>query len=282
MNVLWHKVWYDLWRNKLRTLLVVVSIAVGVFAVGTTFGMVDQMLPVMDAAHQATTPSHVTIYLLKPITRDALPGLKKIPGVEDVEGLNTVDVRYKIEPQEKWRKGSILMRDDYIRQTYDVVQLKAGEWPQGENLSIERMHSPFYGIANGDRVIFEVDGKERSFSITGKIRHPFVPPPSMYDWAWFFGGPEVMALYGIPENQFTQIKLRVTPYSADYAKVVASAVKERLAKQGIGVAVTVYQDPYKNWGRSFIDGMTMIIQVIAVIPARNATQINVRQSLSYE
>ena len=31
----WRKVWRDLWLNKNRTIVVVLSIAVGVFAVGT-------------------------------------------------------------------------------------------------------------------------------------------------------------------------------------------------------------------------------------------------------
>ncbi len=69
----------------------------------------------------------------------------------------------------------------------------------------------------------------------------------------------------IPNGKFAQIKIRATPYSADNAKVVASAVKERLAKQGIGVAATVYQDPEKHWGRMFVDGMTLVIEVLAVI-----------------
>ena len=42
MGVIWHKVWSDLWDNKARTMLAVLSIAVGVFAVGPILGMVDQ------------------------------------------------------------------------------------------------------------------------------------------------------------------------------------------------------------------------------------------------
>ena len=61
MSVIWYKVWYDLWHNPLRTLLVVLSISVGVFAVGATTGLADQMLPTMDSSHQATKPSHVTM-----------------------------------------------------------------------------------------------------------------------------------------------------------------------------------------------------------------------------
>jgi len=265
VSVIWYKVWFDLWHNRLRTLLVVVSIAVGVFAVGATFGMVDLMLPTMDAAHKATVPSHITMYLSNLIDVDTALALKRVPGVEDVELYNAVDVRYKLQPQENWRKGSILMRQDYETQKYDLLLLKAGQWPVGENLSIENMHSPFYGIDVGDQVILEVDGKEETFAITGRIRHPFVPPPSFYDWAWFFGSGEVMERFGIPQGKFSQIKMRVTPYSADYAKEIATAVKERLSKQGISVAATMYQDPAKHWGRSFIDGMSMVIQVLAVL-----------------
>ena len=33
----WIKVWADIWENKLRTALVILSIAVGVFAVGMVY-----------------------------------------------------------------------------------------------------------------------------------------------------------------------------------------------------------------------------------------------------
>lgn len=265
MSVIWVKVWYDLWNNKLRILLVVVSIAAGVFAIGTTFGLVNQMIPAMDFAHHQTNPSHVTMFFTQPVSRNIINELKKVPGVVSVEPLNSIEIRYKKQSQDKWGKGSILMRDDFENQFYDVVQLKSGDWPIDEYLNIERMHAPFYGIEIGDHVIIEVNGQEREFQISGKIRHPFVPPPSMYDWAWFFSGDEVMELFNIPAGSFNQFKFQVTPYSETYAKTVASAIKDRLSKQGITVASTLYQDPEKHWGRAFIDGMTLVIQVLAIV-----------------
>jgi putative ABC transport system permease protein len=265
LGVIWHKVWYDLWHNKLRTLLVIVSIAVGVFGLGVTFGLAEQMLPAMDAAHKSSIPSHATLYLNKAIDRDTILALRRVPGVADIEPLNLVQIRWKLRHEDPWRTGALLQRDDYTQQTYDIVQLKAGSWPEENDLSIERMHSPFYGIDIGDQVIIEVGDQERLFSISGKIRHPFVPPPSMYDQAWFFGSSQVMELFGLPDGKFAQIKIRAAEYSLDNAKMVASAVKERLAKQGIGVAATMYQDPDKHWGRMFVDGMTVVIEVLAVI-----------------
>ena len=80
MSVIWYKVLSDLWDNKARTLLATLSIATGVFAVGATFGMVDQMLAGMDAAHQAVYPSHIMVFLQDDIDRDVATRLKKVDG----------------------------------------------------------------------------------------------------------------------------------------------------------------------------------------------------------
>jgi putative ABC transport system permease protein len=77
MSVIWYKVWFDLWHNKLRTLLVVISITVGVFSVGATFGMTEQMLPTMDSAHQVTRPAHVTMALTELIDHDIAIALQR-------------------------------------------------------------------------------------------------------------------------------------------------------------------------------------------------------------
>jgi hypothetical protein len=39
MNVIWHKVWRDLVRDRTRTALVVLSTTVGMFALGLVFGL---------------------------------------------------------------------------------------------------------------------------------------------------------------------------------------------------------------------------------------------------
>ena len=85
MSVIWAKVWFDLWHNKVRTLLAVLSISAGVFAVGAMFGMSDQLLSAMDAAHQAVQPSHLNIYVDRNIDRDTVLSLRNIEGVDGVE-----------------------------------------------------------------------------------------------------------------------------------------------------------------------------------------------------
>jgi putative ABC transport system permease protein len=266
MGVIWHKIWFDLWNNKTRTLLAVLSIAAGVFAVGAIFGMSDMLITNMDKSHHAVLPTHINVYLDEAIDREIILNLKEVPGVDDVEPFNSVSVVYKLRPQDDWRQGVIQMRDNYEAQKYELVQLRAGHWPDGRNeVSIERMAAQFLNIGIGDSVIFKIDDKERVIPITGLIRHPFVPPPQFQDLAFFFMDSQGMERLGIPAGKFSTFYVRVTPYSSDYAKEVATRIKDKLAKQDIRVAAFVYEDPNKHWGRAFFDGITLVQEILAVI-----------------
>lgn len=266
MGVIWHKIWFDIWHNKTRTFLAVLSIAAGVFAVGAIFGMSDMLLTNMDASHQAVLPTHVNVHLAGLVDRDAILGLKDVSGVEGVEPYNTVNILYKLHPEDEWRQGVIQMRDDFDAQKYEMLQLREGQWPSGKNeVSVERMAAQFLNVGIGDSIIFKIDDKERVLPITGLVRHPFVPPPQFMDLAFFFMNAEGMEHLGIPAGTFNSFYMRVTPYSSDHAKEVATAIKDKLAKQDIRVAAFVYEDPNKHWGRTFFDPMIMVQKLLAAI-----------------
>lgn len=265
MNVIWHKVWFDLWHNKVRTSLAVLSIAAGVFAIGAVFGMVDQLLSGMDRAHQAITPSHIWMTLNERIDQDIADRLKHIKGVEDIEVTNEVAVRYKLKPDEEWRAARLLMRADYEDQTYNTLQLKEGAWPEKDNLAIERLSSQFFGIDLGDEVIFELDKTDRALPITGKVRFGIVQPPQFGGDAVFFTDAQGMERFNIPAGEFNGLLVRVTPYSPELAREMASEIKERLGKEGVGVTGTFYQDPQEHFGRFFVEGLTLVLQILAVI-----------------
>ena len=265
MSVIWNKVWFDLWHNKVRTLLAVLSIAAGVFAIGAMFGMADQLLSTMDAAHQAVIPAHIKMSLGDFIDRDMATSLENIPGVAGAQPFNQLIVRYKVHPGDPWKQGVIYMLDDFNRQSYELIQLKDGRWPKKDDVGIERMAAQFLHLGIGDQVIFKIGNTERALPISGRIRHPFVPPPQFMDLAFFFMDADGLRRFDIPAGKFDALLIRVTPYSEDHAKEMASAIKDRLGKEGITVASTVYEDPNKHWGRSFMDAFVMVLQVLAVV-----------------
>ncbi len=265
MSVIWQKVISDLWSNKGRTLLAILSIATGVFAVGATFGMADQMLTGMDEAHQAVNPSHLMIFLQDDIDRTIADRLKKVEGVVDIEVANQIGVRYKLKPEADWDSGVMVMRDDYDDQIYDTLQLNEGDWPAKNHYGIERLSSQHLGLEAGDSLIFEVDGREKSLALTSKIRHPFVPPPDFGGPAFFFADAQGLERFGVDAGEFQLLLVRVDPYSEKFAREAASEIKDRLSKEGVGVGAILYQDPLKHWGRSVMEGINLVLQILAVV-----------------
>ncbi|HEY3474926.1 MAG TPA: FtsX-like permease family protein, partial [Anaerolineales bacterium] len=261
-----HKICFDIWHNKTRTLLAVLSIAAGVFAVGSIFGMSEMLLFHMDRSHREVLATHINAALVMPVERDILLSINAVPGVEAVEPYNSLAVLYKLRPENEWKQAVIQMRDDYEQQKYELLQLRGGHWPRGRNeIAVERMGAQSLNIGMGDSVIFKIDEKERVLPITGFIRHPFVPPPQFQDLPFFFMDGAGMERLGIPEGQFNSFYVRVTPYSDAHAKEVASAIKEKLAKQDVTVAGFFYEDPDKHWGRTYFDAITRVQQLLALI-----------------
>src|SRR5512146_368451 len=98
MGVIWHKIWFDLWHNKTRTLLAVLSVAAGAFAVGAIFGMSEQLSTTMDQSPQSVMPPHINVALYDLIDRETLMNLPSIPGVEGIEPYNNISVLYQLHP----------------------------------------------------------------------------------------------------------------------------------------------------------------------------------------
>ena len=59
LSAQWHKVLNDLWGNKTRTLLIVLSIAVGLFATGAIVSTQQVLSGQMSQGYAATLPASV-------------------------------------------------------------------------------------------------------------------------------------------------------------------------------------------------------------------------------
>ena len=85
MRPRWRKVLSDLWDNKFRTILVVASIAVGVFSVGTIAGAYVIISQDISASYASANPDNIEIWTA-PFDNDLLTSIEKVPGVRQAEG----------------------------------------------------------------------------------------------------------------------------------------------------------------------------------------------------
>jgi len=261
MRTLWRKVGHDLGHDRRRTLLAVLSMAAGLFAVGSIFGMVDQLLSSMDRAHQVSAPSHVNMILRGAVPLTTVDELRAVESVRDIDPLVQLPIRYR--SGEAWRVGTLFVRPDYEEQLYDVSTLVDGAWPGEGELAVERMSGDYFGLT--DEVALEIGNEAVTFPIAGTVRHPFVEPPDFGGQAVFFGSAETAAALGVPDGSVTQLLVQVEDYSEEAAAEAAEAIRAALAQRGHSAQVTIYQSPDRHWGRMFVEGITVILQIMAVL-----------------
>jgi len=265
LNILWHKLWADLWHDKARGWLSIASIGVGVFCVGTLIGMIDLLLSQMDAAHRQSKPSHISMILREDVDTAVLKQIRALSGVAGVDYMTQLTVRFRESGGSDWQMGTLIVRPDYHRQRYDISSLQAGNWPSGQKIAIENLSSVSAGINIGDSVEFETNRGVRALTVEGIVRHPFVKPPKFGGQLHFFANDTTATLFDVPENSFRQLLVRVTvPYSVEKVRSVASEIHSLLGRQRIAANVTLLQDPERHWGRSFLAGINAVLQIMAM------------------
>lgn len=266
MNTLWHKVWADLWWSKSRSVLAIISIAAGVFCVGTLFGMIDLQLSKMDAAHRQSQPSHINLMLRGDADTDLLQQIKALPGVADLDALTQLTIRFRRPGEPTWNIGTLIIRQNYAGQRYDKTLLDSGNWPAKGHVAIENLSAKASGLSIGDSVEFETIHGGQAFNIDGIVRHPFVKPPKFGGQMHFFADISSAALLGVAANSFRQCLVQIIPpYNADKARAVAVDIRGFLAQHGSSVNVTLLQDPEKHWGRPFMAGVNGVLKIMALM-----------------
>jgi len=92
----WYKVLNDLSGNKVRTLLIVLSIAVGLFAVGMIVSARTILATEMDRSYAAIHPSDGIIRTLETFDEDFVRAVRAMPEVAEVDARRVLDTRVQI------------------------------------------------------------------------------------------------------------------------------------------------------------------------------------------
>ena len=145
LDVIWKKVWRDVTSRKGRTVQVVLSIGVGIFAIGLTLGLLDIMEDRMGTNWRAANPAHIAVgggfeeaSVGSGLDNDTVRAIGNMPGIEGAEGKASVSLRWKMRLDDPWEPVSIRSRDVYENQVYDKLKLESGSWPVSRGIAVER------------------------------------------------------------------------------------------------------------------------------------------------
>ena len=280
MSVIWSKIRRDLVHNRARTVLVVLSTAVGVFALGLVFGLSGVLRARIMESYRASKPAHITFWG-GPFSPKTIDALWREPGVASAEGETTASFRWKLEGEAGWRDGNLIARDNYSEQHMNLLRLQDGRWPDEQSvhssavrsLSIERLSAQHFNIPLGTDILVEFGKRERRVPIEGVLSAPVVLPPEWGGDAMFFATPETASwLTGSEQGEgFNRLHVLLESYSEEAARGTAKRIEARLERTQSephhpppDLLVGGYEvaDPNTHWVQDIVDATMMILMVI--------------------
>ena len=265
MSSRWKKVWADFWGNKSRTMLTIMTIMVGTFAVGFTSNMNLYILESLDSDYLSSSPSEGTVSAY-PLDDDMVRMAREVPGVDAVEGIAQTSgnlIRAGQEPL------TILFTGLDNPGTLTVNQIKPapGETslpPLGEKeVLIDSSAAPL-GYRPGDMLVIELtNGKRRELKMIGYAHDVTAPPYSLARMVTAYVTPKTLEWLGGSQsyNQLN-ISIKDNPTDAAHVTEVAQAVADRMERAGATVYfVNVYQ-PGHHYAWSIMQGVFFLLSVL--------------------
>ncbi|OGO38186.1 MAG: hypothetical protein A2W35_08700 [Chloroflexi bacterium RBG_16_57_11] len=228
----WRKVLADLWESRTRTLLVVASIAVGVFAIGsiaTCYVILSEDLDVSYASIQPANIEMATTFFDK----DFLSAVELIPGVAQAEGRQSFGVRAS-KDGESWLSLNLQAVEDPGATQINQLRPVAGASVPGEHellIGYERMRDT--GFRTGDSLLIQLpDGSERRMRVAGEVGDQTRAHDPMGAERGYTTQ-ETLAWLGQPLD-YNRLLVTVSDHGDDeaYIQSVADAVENKIEKDG--------------------------------------------------
>ncbi|MEM7125436.1 MAG: ABC transporter permease [Chloroflexota bacterium] len=277
----WRKVLRDLWHNKTRTFLVILSIAIGVMSVGMISGSQIILQRDMRASYLDTNPRHAVLYTSlfdDKVSRviEKMPEVAEAEGRREfnvrVQGQQSTDLNDQTDPNAasdaEWFNLELHVIDDFHQIQINTFRHLSGPVePPKRTLLMERESLNYMGLSIGDEVRIQLDeGLERWLTISGIVHDVNQVSPSFSSEMVGYISPSTLASLGLPWG-YDELNLTVTEHTDDREHIlsVAESVKEKLEQGGITVYREFVPDPGKHWAHDDVESMLYLLGVLGFL-----------------
>jgi len=265
MTSRWKKIWADFWGNKSRTMLTILTIMVGTFAVGFNGNLGLYMLESMDGDYLSANPSEAMIYP-SPFDDSTVEIARTVPGVNAVEGRSTASAH--LIPSEG---EPISIQFTSIKNPAELTlnQLKpmVGETaiPSFSDKEVLIDASAMsLGYEPGDKLIIELDdGRRRELRLEGYLHDVTGFPYNLAQTINAYVTPDTLEwLGGSQDYDVLAVSVAENPTDQEHVTEVAQAVADRLERAGTVIYfVNVYQ-PGHHFAWSISQGIFFVLNTL--------------------
>jgi putative ABC transport system permease protein len=262
----WRKILRDLWSNKARTFLVILSIAVGVAAIGMVAGTYSVITRDLPAQYTKVRPAHAQL-MLAFFSDDLVQVIRQMDGVDEAEGRASIIVRLKTG-EDTWRELNLTVLPDFNNIRINKIFPFQGEWPPVyQEMVVERNSIPLINAEIGDTVLITTpNGVERRIKLVGTAHDLNNPSGTFTGQATGFITSSTLEWLGVPANYnellITAEGQNLTP---DQVRDIAYSVQDKVEKSGRTVYATTLPTPDQHWFVPYLAPMAALLSILGII-----------------
>jgi len=264
----WKKVWADFWGNKTRTTLIILTIAVGAFAVGFNSNMGSYLTESMDIDYLSADPSEAQVYAF-PLDDDMVEMARHVSGVNAVEGFSSVGARI-VRPDGSLVGIQFTALEDPQKLTVNLLKPLLGErdLPKyGDKETILDNSSASLGYKPGDVILLELDdGKRREIKFGGYMHDVTGFPYNLANTVNAYVTPETLGwLGGSSTYNSLAVSVSENPTDQEHVTAVAQAVADRMKRAGATVNFVSVNEPGHHFAYSITQGVFFMLSVLGYL-----------------
>jgi len=269
VNSRWKKVWADFWGNKSRTLITILTIMVGTFAVGFNSNMKYYMNESMDGDYLSANPSEATVYGY-PMDDDMVELARSIPGVDAVEGRSIVSGQL-IRPEGEPLAIQFTSLDDPNTLTLNFLKPALGESSlpvYGDKQILVDASAASVGYKPGDTILIELNnGKKRELTLAGYIHDVTGFPFSFTNTFNAYVTRDTLEWLGGDREHYSELAISVTEKQtdADHVTEVAQAVADRIERAGVSDTLVLVYQPGHHFAWTIAQSMFFLLGVLGYL-----------------
>src|SRR5260221_9839230 len=267
MKPRWQKVFHDLIDNKGRILLVVFSIAVGVFSIGVIAGAYQIISSDMSVSYAANHPANVELRM-SDFDTDVLTSIRGQRNVQDVEGRRVFNMRVRMPGTETWTTLNMTAFENYEKNKIDLlVPIKGATIPKKRQVLLEQKALQDLTVGVGSVLEFQLpDGSTKTLPVVGIVQDTaagagdFLAAPSAYitmDTLPYLGQPRL----------FNRALITVLGNGDDlsYIREVGGKLKDKIEKGDITVARSRFSETHKHPLADTVNAVLGILMALGIL-----------------
>ena len=262
----WYKVINDLFGNKTRTVLIVLSMAVGLFAIGIILSARSILSEGLAQSFASIDPSSGTVRTAEPFDEDFLESVRSMDEVQEADARRSITARVEVRPGE-WKNITIFVFADYDDIRVNKVTSQNGAWPPPEReILIERAALSVIDAQVGDEILIKFpNDTQREMRIAGTAYDPAQLPAQMDGTPYGYITFDTLEWFG-ESYGFNELHVIATnSEDKDWAQLVVNLVKDKAERSGYTIPLSMTAEPGQLPMDDVLQGILLLMGFLGVL-----------------